>query len=623
MCRYVDIEDFVIESSEKTLSDEDNEYSKHEFQEIKDFRKKIPNINIFKRKEIAKKEYKKFIETENKNIDEFNIKNNYIKIVCLLLIDNTNKDIVKLYLNFIKKNSNFINENKLLTFEKEINKYKILFTVDEIKQFGNNIKNKSQKVIYLEYLRKIISINLKNKTDIENFLKETKKNFNNLFLFNTPIEFDNKELFYYKCYYNLLYEILNRDDFIQDYLKNKQNVISYILKKNLYNNLQITSNEDKMDSLSIYLLRDEFYTNDKEDELINFNRLIQKSPVTINEFSQFNKGNNRNNLKKMDNVYYVSHKVHPLEEELIFIPLKNVCLNNLNNHKFEGDNNIKSYYNFDALLLNNEISRYIDNIKKFLNHIVDSNVYKQALKELFPDYYDYLTLNDSEEIKQYIDERMKFYPFQDLSTSGITDKLSCNSFITSVNFKLYDKDFSIINKDVFKAGLTIVNCIHEINHANQIIIYFKGNKIDLINSPERELKDGNNTKVKEGGIILEYILFGKIISNINLLECLYIMNEDNYKQDINEFKNNFMNLRELVKVSEEETKFIKIENGIFKDFYQNSIDEIKKIVEKLKKRTDYFLPSMYVGKNNKEINQENYYIPPKKCGLIGGWKKFH
>ena len=98
--------------------------------------------------------------------------------------------------------------------------------------------------------------------------------------------------------------------------------------------------------------------------------------------------------------------------------------------------------------------------------------------------------------------------------------------------------------------------------------------IDLINSPERELKDENNTKVKEGGIILEYILFGKIISNINLLECLYIMNEDNYKQDINEFKNNFMNLRELVKVSEEETKFIKIENGIFKDFYKNSINEI-------------------------------------------------
>ena len=75
-------------------------------------------------------------------------------------------------------------------------------------------------------------------------------------------------------------------------------MISYILKKNLYNNLQITSNEDKMDSLSIYLLRDEIYTNDKEDELINFNRLIQKTPVTINEFSQFNKGNNRNNLKK-------------------------------------------------------------------------------------------------------------------------------------------------------------------------------------------------------------------------------------------------------------------------------------------------------------------------------------
>ena len=280
----------------------------------------------------------------------------------------------------------------------------------------------------------------------------------------------------------------------------------------------------------------------------------------------------------------------------------------------------------DALLLDNEISPYIDKIKKFLNVFVDSKVYKQALKKLFPNYYNYLdtdNINHNEEIKQYINERIKFYPFQDMSFSGITNNLSCYSFIPTINFLTKVNDLSIINRDIYKIGLTIVNSMHETNHVNQDLIYFKGNSIDLINSPERELEDGKNTKVKEGGISFEYILFGKIIGNINLLECLYIMNEKNYEQDINEFKKNFMNLREIVKKSKGETNFIKNDEGIFKDYFKKSVSEVKKIVKKLNIRTDYYLPTMCVGKSNRECTKDNFYIPPKKCGLIGGWKKFH
>ena len=103
MCKYSDVEDFIIESSEKTMSDEENEFLKYEFQEIKEFRKKILTMNVFKRKEIAKKELENFTKNDNRNNDRDNIKNKYIQIMCLLLIDNTNKDIVKLYLDFIKK----------------------------------------------------------------------------------------------------------------------------------------------------------------------------------------------------------------------------------------------------------------------------------------------------------------------------------------------------------------------------------------------------------------------------------------------------------------------------------------------------------------------------------------
>ena len=58
--------------------------------------------------------------------------------MCLLLIDNTNKDIVRLYLNFIKVNSLFIKENKLLIYDMELEKYKIIFTIEEMEKIQKN-----------------------------------------------------------------------------------------------------------------------------------------------------------------------------------------------------------------------------------------------------------------------------------------------------------------------------------------------------------------------------------------------------------------------------------------------------------------------------------------------------
>ena len=211
ICKYSNIEESELDL--ELVSD----YSKNEFQEIKEFRKEIVIMNIFERKKIAIKEYENFIKNKNcedKNeiiLREERTKKEYIKIKCLVLIDNTNKDIIKLYLNFIKKNDIFIKENKLDTYEKEINKYKVIFTIEEMKQIEPGIKTKSQKTIFLDYLQYLSSIDLNNNNVLqikENAKMELKK----LFLFNTPIEFDNMELYYYKCYYNLLLKISNRND---------------------------------------------------------------------------------------------------------------------------------------------------------------------------------------------------------------------------------------------------------------------------------------------------------------------------------------------------------------------------------------------------------------------------
>ena len=51
-CKFSDIKDLEIDSSDKTQLDEESEYIKNEFIEIKEFRKKVVNMNVFKRKQL-------------------------------------------------------------------------------------------------------------------------------------------------------------------------------------------------------------------------------------------------------------------------------------------------------------------------------------------------------------------------------------------------------------------------------------------------------------------------------------------------------------------------------------------------------------------------------------------
>ena len=636
-CKFKNINDLEIryESNEKLGKESDESSDKisdskaddniNEFQEIKEYRKIISQMNLFMRKEIAKKEYELFLKND-KYINEDNnekIKTKYIKIMCLLLIDNTNKDIVRLYLNFIKVNSLFIKENKLLTYDMELEKYKIIFTIEEMEKIQKNKKKKSQKKIFFDYINYLYS-KISGRFDIE-VAKSIKdfaiKKLQKLFLFNTPIEFDNEELIYYKCYYNIIYDIAKYNGInIKKYFINKKNVIEFILKKDLYNNENITTNEDKMNFLSLLLMKEKFKErSDKEEGTLNLIRLMQKVPVTVEEFQEYNEKdkNKKNSLVKKGGDYYIQHVYKQIKEKVFFlISLDNSCIHSLFNPRLEFKGDIKLFYNLDALMDNNELSPYISKIKQFLKKIVDKNVYKQAIKQLFPEYYRSLTSNNNEEIKEYIDKRIKFYPFQKLDLSGITDKLSCYSFIPSINFLFEEySNISNQNKETCKIGLTIVNSLHEINHANQVIIFFKGNNKDLINSPERIINE--NLSSTEGGFSLEYILFGDVISRINLFQCLYIMNEKNYDQELSQFRENFMKIQDIVIETKGETELIIIENGIFKRFYDNVIQDIKSLLSDLSDKTILAIPRIYIEKTNK-IGDNKAYEPQKNCALFGG-----
>ena len=72
MCKISSVEDIEMDFQSET------DYSKNEFQEIKEFRKVILNMNVFERKDIAIKEYQNFIKNKDYNDDNVNISNEKI-----------------------------------------------------------------------------------------------------------------------------------------------------------------------------------------------------------------------------------------------------------------------------------------------------------------------------------------------------------------------------------------------------------------------------------------------------------------------------------------------------------------------------------------------------------------
>ena len=104
--------------------------------------------------------------------------------------------------------------------------------------------------------------------------------------------------------------------------------------------------------------------------------------------------------------------------------------------------------------------------------------------------------------------------------------------------------------------------MNEINHINQYLFYFRGNDRKFF-IPKR-----NNLKRKDERENLETIFFGKKIEKLKMLECLYILNENNYKQSLQDFRKNFQNLYDNSISYSEKIKFLQNHspNAIFKEF---------------------------------------------------------
>ena len=452
----------------------------------------------------------------------------YIFLLKLHIQDNTNKDLLKLYLNFLKNNKEFLEKeyNTIENFDCEYSKYKVVFTPDEIKKYFK-LEKISEKNKFFNLLLKIKSE--------QNFDKII-ENCNNIYLglFNQGIEFSNQELYWFRNRELIAYALLklNNDEKKSEKIKLMKFCIEKINDLKLFENSIILNDYHILTLLMILIV----IPLPEEDCIVNLN-MIESILHDKNENEIFN---------------------------------NNKILNK--NNKFEISNYNQAYDSFNDII-------QIEKIKIFLKKILCSNVIKQAFQILYPSYieYPFKTENDA---KNYINKHINFVPFYRTKSNGFTDKFTLDTYIflkpknISIQNILNNMLIELLEKILYTSGIIKTN-FHELNHNFYNMFYYYENGNIPLKTPR---KDG--LEFREGGRAMELLLFGKIIHSLNIKQALYILNENNYNKDIYQFKEDF---EKLYQASENINDYII--SGEFSEY--NSINNNKELLNKENRSTIY------------------------------------
>ena len=233
----------------------------------------------------------------------------------------------------------------------------------------------------------------------------------------------------------------------------------------------------------------------------------------------------------IDNLNMIESIIHPNKNEDIMLN-KNKILNSNNNIRILNYNQAYDAYN-------NII--HIEKIKKFLKKIFLSNVIKEAFQVLYPSYikYPFQTEKDAE---NYINKHLNFVPFYSSKSNSITDKFSSDSYIFLKPKNIFVNNISsaqlseLLEKILYTSGNIKTN-FHELNNNFYNMFYYHENGNIPLKTPRNEGLD-----IREGGRVMELLLFGKIINYLNIKQSLYILNENNYNKNVYQFKEDFEKL---------------------------------------------------------------------------------
>ena len=522
------------------------------------------NNEIFKKKYFDNKgikteledNYKISLEQKKMNVEKKlenydpkkNIEKEYFQLLSLLIQDNTNKDLIEKYLNFLKENENYLVQIQYReTYNDELNYYKVMFTPEELKTKLNETKTKdlSEKEEFIKLLKYLENISENKYVEFKNKIDKTK-----LGRFNQKIDFNNKELFWFRNKNLILYSITKLPFEQFEYI---QYCIQQVNKLKLFDEEKILENENRLSFLIINLVRPQSsITYD-----FNLNLVNSFNIETEEEFK---------NILKNNGITEKNGKFHFSDGKSIDLDFKrdkDICISNYLLNK-TGKINLKDYQllNYDKIIENFYPKINIEKIRNFLTNFLISNLFKEIFYFFYPDDLIF-PFKDRKAAEDFIKENLNFLPMINEGAHASTDKFTLGIYIYLCPKILYHKpknfdDSKNGNKLLlsgFMTGEIIKSGIHEINHDMYNIYYYHSNGIISLKTPRKMI---NNKELRESGREIETLMFGSQITSINIKQALYLLNEKNYNKGIIEFKEDFIALNDC-------DLYI---GGEFKDFNQ-------------------------------------------------------
>ena len=240
--------------------------------------------------------------------------------------------------------------------------------------------------------------------------------------------------------------------------------------------------------------------------------------------------------------------------------------------------------------------------KKDGNLIYEKFLTSKLLEDIILILYEKENIFSSTDVIKLFQENTFYFPIENSRCAAYSDKK---------NFKIYidykvgeDKIIKSLElnqkiKHFIKKSFLILNIVHEFGHSHHAFLYYYDPKNNYFDSPLIKIKLDTNHEyyVREGGNLFEYMLFGRIINEMNIKEIIYICNLNNFSKSVEEYRRDFLNLKN------------KSVNQVFKTESENNfeIQEIFNLYKKLSFEEKTKLEKIIINQGKKIIINDSSF----------------
>lgn len=504
----------------------------------------------------------------------------------------------------------FIDFSEGKTYIKSKNKYKIVEGNINFKE-GEKMDKYYEKIIHeennniQEYFIMYEEITLEK---LEEKMHHFYDDFLHLFICNNNFPHFQSDLFYYyqlKNMFKTFFE-LNKENF---YKKIK---MIYILRN-------LVSQVDKNIIKDSLILNYFYFIMDIDYEINELNI----SQALINDYDETNRSYKGAQIKEnkliienssiiVDNIdcYNLNEKfIEKIKEGIIDLPLS------------------EGYFSLKGKLLFRELSTKDGNI------IYDAFLPSKLNQDIIFKLYDIKeNIFSSEAIIKLFKENTFYFPINNKKYLAYTNKECFKIFI---DYKVGENIFPYYTfndkiKHLIKKSIMIINIQHEFGHSHKLLLFScdieDDNDFFYSSLVKIKINNDNEIELREGGEVFEYLLYGRSIDEINMKEVIYINNLDNFSKTLEEFRNDFNDLKNktlkdvLINEAGNNNEIIEV-----LEVYDNLSDEEKSSLENLSFKTrkkyknltisDLETIKFKIGKKypHNKFREENYIISKFTC----------